>query len=52
MENLSKALLIAAGMLFTVMILSMLMITYNQVASHYQQQHELAVIDQTELFNK
>lgn len=51
MENLSKALLIAAGMLFTIMILSMLMITYNQIASHYQQKHELAVIEQTELFN-
>ena len=52
MENLSKALLIAAGMLFTIMILSMLMLTYNQIASHYQQQHELAVIEQTELLNK
>ena len=52
MENLSKALLIAAGMLFTIMILSMLMITYNQIASHYQQKHELAVIEQTEIFNK
>lgn len=52
MENLSKALLIAAGMLFTIMILSMLMITYNQIASHYQQKHELAVIEQIELFNK
>ena len=52
MENLTKALLIAAGMLFTIMILSMLMITYNQIASHYQQKHELAVIEQTEIFNK
>lgn len=51
MENISKALLIAAGMLFTIMILSMLMITYNKIASNFQEKHELAIAEQTELFN-
>lgn len=52
MENIAKALLIAAGILFSVMLLSMLMITYNQISSHYQQKHELAVMEQVERFNR
>lgn len=52
MENIAKALLIAAGILFSVMLLSMLMITYNQISSHYQQKHELAVMEQVEKFNR
>lgn len=52
MENISKALLIAAGILFSVMLLSMLMITYNQISAHYQQEHELAAMEQLEKFNR
>ena len=52
MENVSKALLIAAGILVSVMLLSMLMITYNKIYSYYQQKHDYAVMEQVEKFNR
>lgn len=51
MENISKALLIAAGILVSVMLLSMLMITYNKISTYYQQKHEFAINEQVEKFN-
>ena len=52
MENVSKALLIAAGILVSVMLLSMLMITYNKISGYYQQKHDYAVMEQVEKFNR
>lgn len=52
MENMSKALIIAAAMMIVVLILSILMMGYNRISGHYKQEHELAVIEQTEEFNK
>ena len=37
MENATKALLIAAGVLIGIIILSMLLLGYNQISNYYQQ---------------
>lgn len=39
MENATKALLIAAGVLIGIIILSMLLLGYNQISNYYQQQN-------------
>ena len=41
MENATKALLIAAGVLIGIIILSMLLLGYNQISNYYQQQLSL-----------
>ena len=51
MENASKALLIGAAILFAVMILSLLMIGYQQISSYFSERHEVAMIEQTTKFN-
>ena len=51
MENASKALLIGAAILFAVMILSLLMISYQQISSYFSADHEATVIEQTTKFN-
>ena len=51
MENATKALLIGAGILFTVMVLSLLMIGYQQISSYFSAEHEATVIEQTTKFN-
>ena len=51
MENASKALLIAAGMLFALLIISLLVVLYNQVSSYYAGQNKLTEIEQLEKFN-
>ena len=51
MENASKALLIGAAILFAVMILSLLMIGYQQISSYFSEEHEVAMIEQTTKFN-
>lgn len=40
MENATKALLIAAGVLIGIIILSMLVLGYNQISNYYQQQSD------------
>lgn len=51
MENVTKALLIAAGMFLTVLLASMVVLFYNRISSFYEQQYEFTVIEQTEKFN-
>lgn len=51
MENASKALLIAAGIFFAVLILSLLVGFYNEISSYYSQKHEATMIEQTTKFN-
>lgn len=51
MENATKALLIGAGILFSVMILSLLMMGYKQISSYFSAEHEALVIEQTTKFN-
>lgn len=52
MENATKALLIAAGILLTVMIISLLVIGYNKISSFYQQSEEILTVEQLDKFNK
>lgn len=52
MENMTKALIIAAAMIGVVLILSILMLGYNRISAHYKNEHDLAMIEQTEEFNK
>ena len=51
MENAVKALLIAAGIFFLIMILSLVVYFYNQASTFYQAEHERVVIEQTQKFN-
>lgn len=52
MENASKALLIAAGVLFAIIILSVLLIGYNQISEYYRNQSNLTEEEQRLQFNK
>ena len=52
MENATKALLIAAGVLLAVMILSLVAFVYNQMSDYYQNRSNDAVKEQAEAFNK
>lgn len=52
MENATKALLIAAGILLIVMILSLLVYGYNQMSSYYSAEHDAKTIEQLADFNK
>jgi len=51
MENAAKALLIAAGMIIAVLIISALVLVYNQISTFYSQEHDRTVIEQKEKFN-
>lgn len=51
MENAAKALLIAAGVLIAILVLSLLVVAYTQMSDYYQQQHEAVIIEQTKEFN-
>ena len=50
-ENIGRALLIAAGMLIAVMILSMLVLGYNEISNFYNEQSEATRIEQVTEFN-
>ena len=52
MENATKALLIAASVLIVVMILSLIMIAYNQISDYYASQQETTRVEQLSEFNK
>lgn len=52
MENATKALLIAAGILLVVMILSLLVYGYNQMSNYYSAEHDAKTIKQLADFNK
>ena len=52
MENITKALLMAAGMLLAVLILSLLVMAYNRISSYYERNEELLSIEQLDKFNK
>lgn len=52
MENASKALLIAAGFLIGIIIVSMLVLGYNQISNYYQQQSDNISLNQIVELNK
>ena len=51
MENASKALLIGAGMLFALLIITLLVIFYGQVSSYFEEKNKMTEIEQLEKFN-
>lgn len=51
MENATKALLIAAGVLISIMVLSLLLIAYGNISNYYKAQHETAMTEQNTQFN-
>ena len=52
MENITKALLMAAGMLLAVLILALLVMAYNKLSGYYEQNQELLTAEQLDKFNK
>ena len=51
MENATKALIITAGVLISIMILSLLIMGYNQISSYYGNKHKTSEEQQLEEFN-
>ena len=51
MENVTKALLIAGGILFAILVLTLLTIFHNQMSSYYAEQHDAKMIEQITEFN-
>lgn len=51
MENATKALLIAAGILIIIMILSSVMIFWDEIAGHFTEKHEAKMLAQLAEFN-
>ena len=51
MENASKALLIAAGVFLSLLIISLLVVFYNEVSSYYTEKHNATKVEQLEKFN-
>ena len=51
MENVTKALLIAAGILFAVLLLSLLAMFGGQLSGYYAEQHNSKIIEQDAKFN-
>lgn len=51
MENVTKALLIAAGVLLAVMILSLLVVFWGQMSGYFEEQHNSKIIEQNTEFN-
>ena len=51
MENVSKALIISAGILFAILVLTLLVIFFNQMSSYYSEQNKAKMIEQTTEFN-
>lgn len=51
MENISKALMISAGILFAILILTLLIIFFNQMSSYYSEQNKAKMVEQVTEFN-
>lgn len=51
MENITKALLIAGGILIVIMVLTLVMTVVNQISTYYSAQHDEKVLEQTLDFN-
>ena len=52
MENASKALLIAAGILIGLILITMIIFGYNQISSYYTNREEVKQSEQLAEFNK
>lgn len=51
MENASKALLIAGGVFLAILIISVIVVAYNEISAHYANEHNHIMIEQAQKFN-
>ena len=51
MENITKALLIASGVLISIMVLGLIVMLWNQISAYYTAQHEATMVQQNIEFN-
>lgn len=51
MENITKALLITAGVLMAIMLLTLLIIFWGQMSGYFTEKHDAKIIEQTVEFN-
>lgn len=51
MENITKALLIAGGVLIAIMLLTLLVIFWSQMSGYFTEEHDSKIIEQTVEFN-
>ena len=51
MENISKALLIAGGVLFAILVLTLLIIFRGKISSYFTEQHNAKILEQVTEFN-
>lgn len=51
MENITKALLIAGGVLLAIMVLSLIVILWNQMSGYFAEEHSAKMVEQTVEFN-
>lgn len=51
MENISKALLIAGGVLFAILVLTLLIIFRGNISSYFTEQHNAKILEQVTEFN-
>lgn len=51
MDNISKALLMAAGILIAIMLVSLLIFAWNQMSGYYSEQHNSKIVEQIAEFN-
>lgn len=51
MENITKALLIAGGILFAILILTLLVTFYGKISAYYKEQYDVKMVEQITEFN-
>ena len=51
MENVSKALIIAGGMLIAIMVISLIIVLWNQMSGYFAEQHSATIVEQIAEFN-
>lgn len=51
MENVSKALMIAGGMLIAIMVISLIIVLWNQMSGYFAEQHSATIVEQIAEFN-
>ena len=51
MENITKALLIASGVLISIMVLGLIIMLWDQISAYYTAQHEATMVQQNIEFN-
>ena len=51
MENISKALMIAGGILIVIMVVSLVVVLWHQMSGYFEEQHNATIVEQNAEFN-